>query len=80
MRVRALARAAQPRRQEGDGLRTGLAGVADLWDAAGVGPEDVDLAWVYDDYPVMVLVQLADLGLSGDERFRVERLDAGTGR
>ena len=26
------------------------------------GPADVDLAWVYDDYPAMVLAQLADLG------------------
>lgn len=49
--------------QEGSGLGTGLARIAgDLWTAAGIGPADVDVASVYDDYPVMVLVQLADLG------------------
>ncbi|MBD0348428.1 MAG: thiolase family protein, partial [Thermoleophilia bacterium] len=48
--------------QDGDGLRTGLAELAPrLWEEAGVGPEDVDVVSVYDDYPVMVLVQLADL-------------------
>jgi acetyl-CoA acetyltransferase len=47
--------------QEGDGLSTGLAEAA-LWDRAGLGPEDVSVASIYDDYPVMVLVQLADLG------------------
>jgi acetyl-CoA acetyltransferase len=50
--------------QEGDGLRTGLVRVADrLWNDAGFGPEDVDAAYVYDDYPAMALVQLEDLGL-----------------
>ena len=37
--------------QEGDGLTTGLAPLG-----------DADLVSVYDDYPAMVLVQLADLG------------------
>lgn len=51
--------------QEGDGLRTGIAEVRDaLWEDAEVGPQDVDLACIYDDYPVMVLVQLADLGFA----------------
>src|SRR5205823_10728195 len=64
IRIRAIRALHNPDGQEGDGLRTGLADVAaDLWEAAGVGPGDVDLASVYDDYPVMVLVQLADLGL-----------------
>ena len=67
--------------QEGDGLRTGLAEVAaDLWSQSGVGPEDVDLVSVYDDYPVMVLVQLADLGLAPDgdvPRFVADRLARG---
>jgi acetyl-CoA acetyltransferase len=50
--------------QEGDGIRTGLATVArDLWEEAATGPGEVDLACIYDDYPVMVLVQAADLGL-----------------
>jgi acetyl-CoA acetyltransferase len=56
---------------EGDGLRSGLADVAaDLWDAAGFGPGDVDAAYVYDDYPVMVLVQLDELGLVPDGDLR----------
>jgi acetyl-CoA acetyltransferase len=61
--------------QEGDGLRTGLADrAAALWSAAGVDPGDLDVLSVYDDYPVMVLVQLADLGLveDGDVRRVVE--------
>jgi acetyl-CoA acetyltransferase len=63
VRVRAIAARHNPDGQEGDGLATGLAHVAErLWSRAGVGPADVDLACVYDDYPVMALVQLADLG------------------
>lgn len=51
-------------RGTGDGLRTGLAQLAPrLWLDAGIGPGEVDLACIYDDYPVMVLIQLADLGL-----------------
>jgi acetyl-CoA acetyltransferase len=51
--------------QAGDGLVTGLRELAgSLWDAAGFGPGDVALANVYDDYPVMVLVQLTDLGFA----------------
>jgi acetyl-CoA acetyltransferase len=65
--------------QAGDGLRTGLAETASgLWDEAGLGPEDVDVASVYDDYPVMVLVQLSDLGFAEDgdlERFAREQLE-----
>jgi len=53
--------------QDGDGLRTGLAEIAsELWDEAGFGPGDVDAAYVYDDYPAMALVQLADLGFVRD--------------
>ncbi|HYC80467.1 MAG TPA: thiolase family protein [Solirubrobacterales bacterium] len=53
--------------QDGDGIDTGFARFRDdLWTAAGVRPEDVGAAFVYDDYPVMVLAQLADLGLIGD--------------
>jgi len=55
--------------QDGSCLRTGLASVAGgLWDAAGIAPSEVDVACVYDDYPVMVLVQLADLGFFAQER------------
>ncbi len=34
----------------------------DLWDQAGVGPDDVDLLQTYDDYPVINLLQIEDLG------------------
>jgi acetyl-CoA acetyltransferase len=67
VRVRAVASRHNPDGQEGDGLVTGLAQVADrLWAAAGVTPDEIDLACVYDDYPVMALAQLADLGCVPD--------------
>lgn len=55
--------------QEGDGLQTGIAEFAPaLWRRAGVGPEDMDVISVYDDYPAMALAQLCDLGVaSGDD-------------
>jgi acetyl-CoA acetyltransferase len=63
VRVRAVAARHNPDGQESDGLETGLAEVAArMWAHAGVGPADLDLACVYDDYPVMALVQLADTG------------------
>ena len=75
--VRALVTAYNPDGQE-DGLRTGLADAGpDLWEKAAAGPEDVDVVSVYDDYPVMVLVQLADLGLAPRSelaRFVAERI------
>jgi acetyl-CoA acetyltransferase len=56
-----------PDDQQGDGLRTGLADVADdLWLDAGTGPGEIDVTMVYDDYPAMALVQLTDLGYVGD--------------
>ena len=65
--VRAIVASYNPDNQESDGLRTGLADVAPaLWRAAGREPEDIDLASVYDDYPVMVLVLLNDLGMIRD--------------
>ncbi|MGB3314657.1 MAG: thiolase family protein [Albidovulum sp.] len=33
-----------------------------LWDRAGCGPQDIHCVQVYDDYPVIVAMQLADLG------------------
>lgn len=78
VRVRALAAAHNSDLHEGDGLVTGLRGVAaEMWSASGVVPDDVDVASVYDDYPVMVLIQLEDLGFSGDadiERFVANRI------
>jgi len=55
----------------GDGLSTGLRPIAEeLWAASNFSPESVDLAAVYDDYPVMSLVQLDDVGLIPDGDFR----------
>lgn len=68
VRVRALRALHNPDDQQGDGIEpSGFASIApELWSAAGVGPGDVDAAYLYDDYPVMVLVQASDLGLVGD--------------
>lgn len=53
--------------QDGDALTTGFAEIAgDLWASAGARPDDLDAAYVYDDYPVMVLCQAVDLGLVHD--------------
>jgi acetyl-CoA acetyltransferase len=65
VRVRSLVTTFNSEPQDGDGLRTGLADVArGLWEVAARAPEDVDVVSVYDDYPAMVLVQLADLGFA----------------
>jgi acetyl-CoA acetyltransferase len=34
----------------------------DLWDLAGIAPGDVDFLQTYDDYPVIVMMQIEDLG------------------
>ncbi len=36
--------------------------IDELWAAAGCGPQDMDCLQAYDDYPVIVAMQLADLG------------------
>jgi acetyl-CoA acetyltransferase len=36
--------------------------IGDLWGMAGLKPDDVDLVETYDDYPVIVMMQLEDLG------------------
>ena len=70
-RVRAMRSLHNPEQQEGDGLTTGFAEIAlDLWEAAGARPEDVEAAYLYDDYPVMVLAQAIDLGLVPDDDAR----------
>ena len=52
--------------QENDGLQTGLNSLAEsFWSDARSEPDLVDVVSVYDDYPVMVLIQLADLGFIG---------------
>jgi acetyl-CoA acetyltransferase len=78
VRVRSLRLSFNHDNQLGDGLATGLGSVAaEFWDEAGFRPDDVDLACIYDDYPVMVLIQLEELGFvrGGDvRRFVRERL------
>jgi acetyl-CoA acetyltransferase len=50
--------------QATDGLSTGLRQIAhSLFTTAQMRPGDLDLVSVYDDYPVMSLVQLVDLGI-----------------
>ena len=62
--VRAIRHSFNYDNQSGDGLQTGISTFAnELWQSAGVRPDDVDLASIYDDYPTMVLAQLNDLGL-----------------
>ena len=77
--VRAFCASYNDDQQEGDGLTTGLADLAaDLWRDAALSPIDLDAAYLYDDYPVMVAVQAADLGLVADDdvgRFLRVRVD-----
>jgi acetyl-CoA acetyltransferase len=64
VRVRAHRTSFNYDHQQGDGLRTGISTFADeLWQTAGVRPDDIHVASVYDDYPAMVLAQLNDLGM-----------------
>ncbi len=76
--IRAIGQCYNYDNQDGSGLRTGLSTVADeLWNAAGVGPQDMDLACAYDDYPAMVYAQLNDLKLIPGEdikRFAREKI------
>jgi acetyl-CoA acetyltransferase len=75
IRVRAVRQSFNYDDQAGDGLQTGLRMIApNLWDAAGIGPRDIDVASIYDDYPAMVYAQLADLGfVEGDDIARFAR-------
>jgi len=68
--------------QAGDGLRTGISTfAAELWQAAGVAPRDIDVASIYDDYPAMVLAQLDELGMiAGHDLARFCRRDIGEQR
>jgi acetyl-CoA acetyltransferase len=69
--IRALRASFNHDQQDGDGLQTGLAGIASgLCDEAGAAPGDFDVACVYDDYPAMVLAQLTDLGFAPDGDLR----------
>ncbi|MGH8778415.1 thiolase family protein [Paraburkholderia sp.] len=78
--IRALRCGYNPDHQQGDGLQTSLGTLAPaLWRDAATTPEAMDLVSVYDDYPVMVLVQLADLGFApdGDLRALIARIASG---
>ena len=77
LHVSALQCCYNPDHQAGDGLQTGLAALAPaLWSQADMGPADMDVISVYDDYPVMTLIQLADLGFApdGDLRALIARI------
>ncbi|VVE76210.1 thiolase family protein [Pandoraea sputorum] len=71
VRIRAVQSLFNTDHQAGDGLTTPLAVVAPtLWKQAGVAPHDMNVISVYDDYPVMALIQLADLGFAPDGDIR----------
>ena len=77
VRVRALQCLYNGDHQAGDGLQTSLTKIAaDLWRQAGVTAQDMDMVSVYDDYPVMAIAQLADLGFApdGDLRALISRI------
>jgi acetyl-CoA acetyltransferase len=80
-RVLALAARHNPDDQEGSALRSGFADLApELWRNAGTAPDEIDAAYLYDDYPVMVAIQAVDLGLVADGDLRAwlhERVLAG---
>jgi len=66
-RIAGFAAQHNPDDQQGDGLATGLRQVAGgLWQQSGIGPGDIQVAAIYDDYPAMVLAQLDDLGFIAD--------------
>ncbi|MFX1675710.1 thiolase family protein [Paraburkholderia sp. A2WS-5] len=81
VRVRALQCRYNADHQLGDGLQTSLAALApELWREAQATPARMDVVSVYDDYPVMALVQLADLGFApdGDLRALIARIASRT--
>jgi len=63
VKIRNLALIYNVDNQEGDGLNSGLAHIREaLFTGAKLQPRDIDILSIYDDYPVMVLAQLGDLG------------------
>ncbi|MGF6507933.1 thiolase family protein [Paraburkholderia sp. 32] len=77
VRVRGLQCLYNADHQAGDGCETSLKAIAErLWQQSHAAPEKMDLVSVYDDYPVMVLAQLADLGFApdGDLRALISRI------
>lgn len=69
IRVRAIEARHNLDHQRGDGTPAGHHALgAALWAKSGMGPEDMDVVGVYDDYPVMALDQLHGLGFApGDD-------------
>jgi acetyl-CoA acetyltransferase len=66
--VRAVACSFNHDQQDGDGLHTGHSVLAQgLWQEGAIAPGDVDVVCAYDDYPAIVLAQLADLGFVAGE-------------
>ncbi len=64
VRVKALASSYNFDGHEGDGLQTGMRSKSvELFAQAGISRDRIDVACIYDDYPVMTLVQLEDLGM-----------------
>jgi acetyl-CoA acetyltransferase len=54
--------------QEGDGLRLGYAEIAEgIWAESATVADEVDIVCLYDDYPVVVLRQLQELGYLADD-------------
>src|SRR6267154_3158341 len=82
VRVRAHRASYNYDNQEGDGLQTGISTFAkELWQEAGVRPDDISVASIYDDYPTMVLAQANDLGLiPGNDLARFCRVTIGERR
>ncbi len=76
VRARAFMQSFNYDNQEGDGTETGISTFADhLWKKAGVGPGDIDVSGIYDDYPAMVMAQMNDLGMipGGDVKTFLKR-------
>jgi acetyl-CoA acetyltransferase len=70
-RVRAVGGLHNPDDQQGDGLQSGFSELMDrVWGDAEARPDDLDAAFLYDDYPVMVAIQAADVGLVRDGDMR----------
>lgn len=66
VKVKAIGASHNPDQHEGDGLVTGLSRLAGpLYAKAGLSSAEIDIISVYDDYPVMSLIQLQDLGFVG---------------
>jgi len=68
VRLRAVEALHNADQQLGPGTSTGHRALSDaLWDKAELGPRDIDVIGVYDDYPVIALEQLRGLGFIPDD-------------